>query len=204
MSLRHVHVFESRADAFRDDGVLQENVVVLAERSRSIDPVLVTGSFGRDRETGRSEVRLRYSEALDDSTGDAIVRVVTASEDRDLLRRIDALPCRLRGLGLEVSTGPVVAFRAARFFLDERDADDSAPLLWMRNVRPFATAFPPAAPRQAGPSPRLRRLAADPAAVEAVRPLEAVSPRRRRPVGSSRASSSRRTPIPCSSGWRTI
>ncbi len=146
MSLRRVHVFESRSEAFRDDAVLQENVVVLAERSRSYEPVVVTGSVGRDVAKGRTEVRLPYAEVLDDSAGDAVVRVVTNPDERDLLRTLDALPGRLRALGLEVSTGPVVAFRAARHFLKDREDGGSAPLLWPRNVRPFAVVFPPATP----------------------------------------------------------
>ncbi len=147
MSLRRVHVFESRSDTFRDDAVLQENVVVLAERSRSVDDVTIASSFGRDNGE-HSEVRLSYEQVLDDAAGDMIVRVATTAGERDLLRAVDALPHRLRQLGFDISTGPVVTFRATEHLLDERSGNGSAPLLWMHNVRPFVTVFPPAKNRK--------------------------------------------------------
>ncbi len=141
MSLRHVHVFESRSDAFRDDQVLQENVVVHAERSRLTTPITVTSTFGREDRCA-TKIRLNYAEVVDDTGRDMIVRVATTTEEQELLRSVDALPHRLRQHGLEISTGPVVAFRATEHLLHERDGHASAPLLWMHNVRPSVTTFP--------------------------------------------------------------
>jgi hypothetical protein len=44
-------------------------------------------------------------------------------------------------LPFKISTGPVVAFRSREFLRRER-SNDTAPLLWMHNVRPFVTQFP--------------------------------------------------------------
>jgi len=49
MSLRSVHVFESRNKAFGDDNVLQENVIYHAVREqRKPEHVIVTSSAGLD------------------------------------------------------------------------------------------------------------------------------------------------------------
>ena len=140
MTVRHVHVFDSRTDAFRDDAVLQENVILLAEKGRLPGEVLLTSSEGRDlREQRRCAVP--YQSVMTDSAGDHVVRVTTSSIDQDLIAAIDNLPDRLRSFELEVSTGPVVTFRATEFLRESR-AQDTAPLLWMHNVRPFVTQFP--------------------------------------------------------------
>ncbi len=55
----------------------------------------------------------------------------------------DHAPLRFRDLGLQISTGPVVTFRATEHLLRERASrEKSAPLLMMHNIRPFATVFP--------------------------------------------------------------
>ena len=44
-ALRHVHLFESRTTAFKDDEILQENVIILLERNGRQGPVRITTSF---------------------------------------------------------------------------------------------------------------------------------------------------------------
>ena len=51
-------------------------------------------------------------------------------------------PNTLRSLGLEISTGPVVPFRATEFLADAATEDSTVPLLWMQHVRPMRTSWP--------------------------------------------------------------
>jgi adenine-specific DNA-methyltransferase len=140
---RHVHLFESRKAAFRDDAVLQENVILGAEKSADHSDVTVTVSDGRDLSpTALQRRTLSFSQVIDDPKGDCIVRVSGNDFDQQIVDAIDRLPKRFRDSGLEISTGPVVHFRATGLLLHEKlDADRSAPLLWMHNVRPFVTNF---------------------------------------------------------------
>lgn len=140
MTVRQIHIFESRTEAFRDDGVLQENVILLAEKSAKVQKVALTCSVGRlFPNAGKSMVP--YKHVIEDSTGDHIVRVAAGDAENGIVAAIDRLPCRIRDLNLEISTGPVVTFRATEFLRDRR-SHDTAPLLWMHNVRPFVTQFP--------------------------------------------------------------
>jgi adenine-specific DNA-methyltransferase len=68
--------------------------------------------------------------------------VPVGEAENSIVAALDRLPLRLRDLGFEISTGPVVSFRATQFLRDQR-AKDTAPLLWLHNVRPFVTRFPP-------------------------------------------------------------
>ncbi|HEV7225128.1 MAG TPA: Eco57I restriction-modification methylase domain-containing protein, partial [Pirellulales bacterium] len=106
---KRIHVFESRADAFRNDDVLQENVILLAEKSGAPSNVVVTSSIGQ----GLSGVGRRivpYRKVVEDSSGDHLVRVATSGIELNIIEAMDRLPRRFREIGIEISTGPVVTF----------------------------------------------------------------------------------------------
>ena len=140
MTARQIHVFESRSEAFNNDDVLQENVILSAEKEGSRQDVALTTSVGRDLEGG-GKCLVAYDRVIDDSNGDHVVRLTTNAFEHEIIAAIDALPQRFRDLGFEISTGPVVTFRSTEYLRHER-AKDTAPLLWMHNVRPFITRFP--------------------------------------------------------------
>ncbi|MDZ4779471.1 MAG: Eco57I restriction-modification methylase domain-containing protein [Planctomycetia bacterium] len=140
LTARHIHVFDSRTEAFREDAVLQENVILLAEKHGEQKDVALTTSRGRDLfDAGQQTVP--YGKLID-VNGDRVVRLTTNHLECEVVAAMDALPQRFRDLGLEISTGPVVTFRSTEFLRDEPSAN-TAPLLWMHNVRPFVTRFPP-------------------------------------------------------------
>lgn len=140
MTARQIHIFESRAEAFRDDSVLQENVILRAEKAATSAPVLLTTSNGRDLKNVK-QMWVSYDKIIDNSDGDHLVRITTDQTEQEILESMGHLANRFRDLGFEISTGPVVTFRATAFLRNERSAD-TAPLLWMHNVRPFVTQFP--------------------------------------------------------------
>lgn len=138
--VRQIHVFESRTEAFRRDAVLQENVILRAEKGGHPQDVVLTTSIGRELfDVEQSAVP--YSTVIDDANGDHVIRVATDLFEHEIIEVLDGLPSRLRSLGFDISTGPVVTFRSTDFLREER-AEDTAPLLWMHNVRPFVTRFP--------------------------------------------------------------
>jgi adenine-specific DNA-methyltransferase len=140
MTVRQIHLFESRTDAFQEEEVLQENVILLAEKAGAPKEVLITSSAGRilqhvDRHS------LSYAKVIEDSTGDHLVRVATSGFEQEIVQALDRLHHRFRELPFKVSTGPVVTFRSTQFLRRIR-SNNTAPLLWMHNVRPFVTRFP--------------------------------------------------------------
>ncbi len=141
MTARQIHVFESRTDAFQEDEVLQENVILLAEKGGKPKDVVLTSSPGRTFQSVNRHV-LPYTRIIEDSSGDHLVRVATSGLEQQIVEAVDNLPHRFRELPFKISTGPVVTFRSRAFLRGER-SDETAPLLWMHNVRPFVTQFPP-------------------------------------------------------------
>lgn len=138
---RQIHTFESRTEAFKEDAVLQENVILHAEKGGKPGDIFLTSSTGRNlADVVRRSVS--YEKTIDNSNGDHVVRVTTCNFEHEIVEAMDLLPQRFRDLEFEISTGPVVTFRSIEFLRHER-SNDTAPLLWMHNVRPFVTQFPP-------------------------------------------------------------
>jgi len=55
---------------------------------------------------------------------------------------VDSWKATLHSQGLEISTGPVVAFRAKQYLQDNQKSASSVPLLWMQHIRPQEVTWP--------------------------------------------------------------
>jgi adenine-specific DNA-methyltransferase len=140
MTLDQIHLFESRTDTFRD--VLQESVVTRCHRlGRPSKRITISTSYGRDLAHSTRTRTLPTADIVDSSTGDWIVRVPASDEDCAILEAVESWPDRFSDVGLCVSTGPVVTFRAREFLLHGLHGT-AAPLLSTFNVKPFKTVWP--------------------------------------------------------------
>jgi adenine-specific DNA-methyltransferase len=139
MSLDHIHLFESRTGNFRD--VLQESLITLSHRGEQAPRVNVSTSNGP--EVSLSVTRaVAFHLILDKSSADRVIKIPANTEDSQIMATVENWPHHFEDLGLRVSTGPVVSFRATEFLLDEPNGNSTAPLLSIYNVRPFKTVWP--------------------------------------------------------------
>lgn len=140
-----VHLFTSRRDTFRADDVLQENVVLRARRTpvRLNAHVTISTSAGvRDlAESTTREVPLLS--VVDLKSRDLTVHIPTAEVEDDVLALVRSWPHTLQSLRFQVSTGPVVAFRATDFLRSEAGRE-TVPLLWLQNVKQMSVSWPTA------------------------------------------------------------
>lgn len=140
-----VHLFHSRKDAFRNDAVLQENVILRtrkAEPSQSATVAVSTSAGPADLEHRRVR-NVALASVVDIRSRNVIFNIPTDESDDAVIRFVRSWPSSLHRLGLEVSTGPVVAFRARKFLLHEPGEDKLvAPLLWLQNIRCMAVQWP--------------------------------------------------------------
>jgi adenine-specific DNA-methyltransferase len=143
MQLEHVHVFESRTAAFKTDKVLQENVIVLYSKRAPAPTEMVTlsASDGIADLTQRRTFTCMRQDLISDND-DAVVSLPTTSAHVNLMKRFRALPNTLQSLELQISTGPVVPFRAVEFLVDEDCPEPTAPLLWLQHVRRSRVTWP--------------------------------------------------------------
>ena len=98
-------------------------------------------SYGLNIRTAKS-VTLPSAVVIDDSCGHANIRIPTNVEDQAIAEVVESWPHRFPELGLRISTGPVVMFRATEFLLPQPNGKSSVPLLSVFNVKPFQTEWP--------------------------------------------------------------
>lgn len=129
MRLERLHVFETRDTAFGDDEVLQENIILHAVKSpdRSGRVHITTNTSPDDPDL--AERTVPYAEVVDDTSEDYFVHVVPDEMNAAVARQMARLPGTLADLGVSVSTGRVVDFRAKEYL--RKDAGrGTAPLLY--------------------------------------------------------------------------
>ncbi len=122
-----IHLFTSRNKAFKDDDVLQENIVLQWVRGGCQGPVVISTS--KDESFGDLAVREYPFERIvfpDDS--EQFIHI-PASSETDALESYPAIKYSLSDLDVMVSTGPVVDFRVKKHLCEMPEAD-SVPLLY--------------------------------------------------------------------------
>ena len=126
MGLRHIHVFESRKTAFGHDEVLQENVIYhLIRETTKPEYVSVSSSGGMDFEKS-SRRMVPYDHVVFPGDRDSFIHLVLDDADNRLIGQMGAFVTSLHRLGLNVSTGPVVDFRARAYLRSLPEKRDSA------------------------------------------------------------------------------
>ncbi|MBL8818219.1 MAG: Eco57I restriction-modification methylase domain-containing protein [Planctomyces sp.] len=152
MSIRRIHLIESRRSAFRKNKVLQENVILFAQRrtTDSAHPMNNTAHTPKhlllttSSETDFPEPDTRkpdqssfpYSDIVRMTRQGPVIQVPGSADEQTAIATIDQLSNNFGELGLRISTGPVVPFRATAF-LRSRPSAKTVPLLWMHNVRAY-------------------------------------------------------------------
>ena len=125
-ALRHLHLFESRNKAFRDDKVLQENIIIRLERSGQQGSITVSTSTD-DTFTDLNTHKYPFNQIVCPDDSERFIRVPSSPESNTKLAPIicHALP----DLGINVSTGPVIDFRLKAYLRDMPEAG-AVPLLY--------------------------------------------------------------------------
>jgi adenine-specific DNA-methyltransferase len=140
--LERVHVFESRTEAFERDAVLQENIVFRGRRASTwLDSIELSSSYGAF-DLSKSEVRIvPLGDVLALDSPSAVLSLPADSTDTAARNLFGHWPDRLRTLGLEISTGPVVPFRTTAL-VNDGDHVPTAPLLWVQHVQRMSVTWP--------------------------------------------------------------
>lgn len=108
-AIHHMHLFASRDRAFKDDGVLQENVIILLERGGRQEDVTVSSSTD-DRFADYAEHSHPFDRIVFPDDPERFIHV-PVSLGRNAIELSPAFRHSLADIGVEVSTGPVVDFR---------------------------------------------------------------------------------------------
>ncbi|SOH95231.1 adenine-specific DNA-methyltransferase [Monaibacterium marinum] len=131
-AISNLHVFESRRSSFKDDDVLQENMIFRVRKGVTQEDVTLS--------TDESEARaVSFSDIVRPSDRHAFIRLPVSGND--LADSVQALPCVLADLGIKVSTGRVVDFRTRDNLLKE-SGDDTVPLIYPQHFHEGGIRWP--------------------------------------------------------------
>lgn len=128
MGLRRIHTFEARDVAFRDDQVLQENIIYWATKTNQPATVELSSSHGLDLQADAIR-RTPFTQIVDPKDPNLIIHIPVSDEDVETVNRMKSLSHSLADIGLAVSTGPVVEFRL-KPYIHQTSAAGTVPLIY--------------------------------------------------------------------------
>jgi adenine-specific DNA-methyltransferase len=138
-AIRHMHLFHSRSKAFKDDKVLQENIIIRLEKDGQQGPVTITTSTDDSFEDlVQNEHPFDRIVFPDDPERFIHVPTTTAISIIDLSPAVRYL---LADLGISVSTGPVVDFRLKAHLCD-MPKEGTVPLVYPAHLSITGTTWP--------------------------------------------------------------
>ncbi len=129
VNLRRLHVFESRTNAFREDAVLQENIIVHGVREEGSGATVVVSSSTGAENDHVSYREVPYVEVVRPREAERFIYLAADEVQGQVASRMSNLATTLEDLNLAVSTGRVVDFRATHF-LRQSPGSDTIPLIY--------------------------------------------------------------------------
>lgn len=140
MTLKRLHLFEKRDVAFRDDEVLQETIITVAVRNAVKADVCITVSDAPESPTSAC-VSVHHDVVVSPDDRELFIRLPVDNEQESATDRLARFNHTLKQLGVAVSTGRVVDFRAKEYLLHEM-ADGSGPLIYPTHFDGWGIAWP--------------------------------------------------------------
>lgn len=138
-AFRHMHLFESRSKAFKDDEVLQESIIIRLERGGQQGPVTVSTSTD-DTFADLVTHEHPFDRIVFPDDPERFIHVPTTSV-KSAIELSEAIHCTLADLGIKVSTGPVVDFRLKEHLRD-MPGEGTVPLLYPGHLSSTGTRWP--------------------------------------------------------------
>ena len=128
LTFRRFHIYDARNIAFSNEGVLQENVVFHGVRGKAAGPVRMTTSHGPE-DSGLTEKVVDPSEMVSPTDKQSVIRIVPDENGARVARGMQSLSQQMSSLGISVSTGRVVGFRAKNRLHANPEVGDAAMIL---------------------------------------------------------------------------
>jgi adenine-specific DNA-methyltransferase len=138
-AIQHIHLFKSRDKAFRDDNVLQENIIIRLERDARQESVTISTSTD-DTFSDQLTYTYPFEQIVFPNDSEHFIHVPTSAEQSPIA--LSPTICyTLADLGIQVSTGPVVDFRLKEHLRD-RPEQSTVPLLYPIHFSHGVTTWP--------------------------------------------------------------
>ncbi|MGD0890605.1 MAG: Eco57I restriction-modification methylase domain-containing protein [Terracidiphilus sp.] len=138
-ALRHLHLFASRTNAFKDDDVLQENVIIRLERA-GVQGIVTVSNSTDDSFSDLVTHEQPFDRIVLPNDPDKFIHVPT-SLGYNTIELSKGVKSTLADLGIGVSTGPIVDFRLLEYIQQVPDRN-TVPLLYPSHFSGQTTHWP--------------------------------------------------------------
>jgi len=133
--IRRIHLFDSRSSLFKEDRVLQENIIIMLQKNNEISDVEL--SYSKDQSmVDVSYCSVSYDSIVDLNSWELIINIPKGNK-----HSVYKLESSFLHLGIMVSTGPIVDFRNRRY-IDTDGYGCSIPLVYPKNIHSFRVVWP--------------------------------------------------------------
>ena len=137
-AIRRIHLFDARNKAFREDRVLQENIILALERGGRQQSVAISTSTD-DSFTDLTVSNYPFSEIINQDDKELFIHIPTSTET--IFFDSNKFNHTLSQLGVDVSTGPVVDFRL-KDHLRPMPGLETVPLLYPCHFKNHSVQWP--------------------------------------------------------------
>ncbi len=145
MAFTRLHLFDSRRQIFEEDAVLQENLIFHATKAGDLPPptqvVVSAGDISAVSKASLSIHCVAYEQVVSPDDPQGFIRVISSPSQDLAAKKLKSLATTLEELGLRVSTGRVVEFRAKEF-LTYSPQDKTVPLVHPTHLKDGFTRWP--------------------------------------------------------------
>ncbi len=137
-AIRRIHLFDSRNKAFKEDKVLQENIIIALEKSAKQGDVSISTSTD-DTFSDIKIFNYPFSSIVKNSSSELFIHIPTSPDD--VLELPKNFNHSLPDIGINISTGPVVDFRMKEY-LRQMPEKGTVPLLYPCHFKGHALDWP--------------------------------------------------------------
>lgn len=142
VSISNIHIFESRNKMFKNDNVLQENIILRATKQVN-SQIIITVSECDKGLNNPSELIFKTETLIDLKSQDKILFIPSNKKEVDTIDIFKQWKNSLNDYNIQISTGPVVAFRCVDYLKTEGTLNgDLSPLIWLHNIKEMELSYP--------------------------------------------------------------
>lgn len=136
-AIKHIHLFESRDKAFKDEAVLQENIIIMLQKNAKQGSVKIS-YCNDDSFVGLSEFDVSFNQILHEKDSEKYFNIPTKQQvGNDNI----TVYSNIKDFGIKVSTGPIVDFRMKNLLLKDY-AEKCVPLIYPVHLKNHRLSWP--------------------------------------------------------------
>lgn len=140
VNIKQIHVFNQRNKAFKDDEVLQENIIFYGTKEEKQEEIKITSSEGSTFSSFTEKI-VNPEKVIWPNDPDEIIHITVSDFDQMVVDNLSVFTNSLNELGLEVSTGPVVDFRL-RDHIEDAPTEELYPLVYPAHMENGMVKWP--------------------------------------------------------------